>query len=174
MTPKKRQTKKEKITQLEKQLNEAKAEAERYLSQLKYTKADLANMQKQNQRRLNDVMERANGQILEQLLPILDELEIFQTINDTDNDKLREGIGMVLKKLYKIIESEGVKPIKATGSKFDPFKHEAILEVETVEEPEGYVLEELRKGYTYKDRVLRASVVKVARSPRDQEEEEHE
>ncbi|MBE0633999.1 nucleotide exchange factor GrpE, partial [Candidatus Bathyarchaeota archaeon] len=53
----------------------------------------------------------------------------------------------------------------AEGQKFDPFKHEAIMEVETLEEPDGYIVEEIMRGYTFKDKVLRASVVKVARAP---------
>ncbi len=64
-----------------------------------------------------------------------------------------------------MLEMEGVQPIESLGLKFDPFKHEALMEVETLDVEDGCVAEEIRQGYTYKDRVLRASVVKVARAP---------
>ncbi len=159
MSPKK-PTKKE----LEKMLEISEDKAGKYLKELQYAKADLQNIQKQNRKRLQDVMDRANGSILQQLIPILDELQILGS-NDAEVDKLVEGVEMVERKLMKILELEGVQPIEAEGLRFDPFKHEAIMEVETLEVEEGLVTEEIRRGYTYKDRVLRASVVKVARAP---------
>ena len=159
MSPKK-PTKKE----LEKMLEISEDKAGKYLKELQYAKADLQNIQKQNRKRLQDVMDRANGSILQQLIPILDELQILGS-NDAEVDKLVEGVQMVERKLMKVLELEGVQPIEAERLRFDPFKHEAIMEVETLEVEEGLVTEEIRRGYTYKDRVLRASVVKVARAP---------
>ena len=172
MSPKK-PTKKElqkRVEELETQLKDAENKAEKHLSQLKYAKADLENVQKQSRKRIQDVMDRANGGLLQQLLPLLDEVEILAT-NDAEKDKLVQGIGMVLKKLQKVMDSEGVRAIEAEGHPFDPFRHDAVMEVETLEEPDGVVVEEVRRGYMYKDRVLRASMVKVARSPKKSEEE---
>jgi molecular chaperone GrpE len=154
---------KRKIEELENDLKESEKKAEKFLNQLKYAKADLENMQKQNQKRLQEIIERANGKLLEQLLPIADELLLLSYPNSEQN-KLQEGISMVYKKLNKLMETEGIKPIKAKGEPFDPYKHEAIMEIETEEHPEGSVAEEIRGGYMFKDRVLRPSVVKVARS----------
>ncbi len=159
MSPKK-PTKKE----LEKMMEISEDKAGKYLKELQYAKADLQNIQKQNLKRLQVVMDRANGSILQQLIPILDELQILGS-NDAEVDKLIEGVQMVERKLMKVLELEGVQPIEAEGLRFDPFKHEAIMEVETLEVEEGLITEEIRRGYTYKDRVLRASVVKVARAP---------
>jgi molecular chaperone GrpE len=161
------------VEEMEKRIKENEDKAEKYLNQLKYAKADLENIQKQNQKRIVDVIERANGELLQQLLPILEELEMLYK-NDADKDKLVEGVKMIHKKLLKVVEAQGVEPIMAQGYKFDPFKHEAIQEVETTEEPEGYVIEEVRRGYMFKDRVLRASVVKVAKSPKNNLNEEKE
>ncbi len=158
MSPKK-PTKKE----LEKMLEASEDKAGRYLMDLQYTRADMQNMQKQNLKLIQDVMDRANGSILQQLIPLLDELHILGS-NDAE-EKLIEGVQMVERKLMKVLELEGVQPIEAEGLKFDPFKHEAIMEVETLDVEDGCVAEEVRRGYTYKDRVLRASVVKVARAP---------
>ncbi len=176
MSPKKTPTKKElqqRVEELEKKLEETEKEAERYLSQLKYAKADLENIQKQSQKRMQDFMDRANGVLLQQLLPLMDEMEILAT-RDADKENLVQGIGMVLKKTQKVMESEGVRVIEAEGHPFDPYRHDAVMEVETEEEPDGIVVEEVRRGYMYKDRVLRASVVKVARSPRESEEEDQD
>jgi molecular chaperone GrpE len=164
---------KKRIEELEKCLCEAEEKAQRYLDQLKYVKADLDNIQKQSQRRLSETLEKANGELLQQLLPIHDELELLST-RDAEKEKLVEGIRMVNKKMEKLLESSGVQPIEALGKPFDPFKHEAIMEVESEEEPDGYVLEEVRKGYMFKERVLRATVVKVARSPEKPEEDQDE
>jgi molecular chaperone GrpE len=175
MTPK-NPTKKElqqRVEELEKKLEETEKEAERYLSQLKYAKADLENTQKQSQKRMQDFMDRANGGLLQQLLPLMDEMEILAT-RDAEKENLVQGIGMVLKKMQKVMESEGVRVIEAEGHQFDPYRHDAVMEVETDEEPDGIVVEEVRRGYMYKDRVLRASVVKVARSPRKSEEEDQD
>lgn len=176
MSPKKTPTKKEqreRIEELEDKLKETEEKADKYLSQLKYARADVENIQRQSQKRMQDVMDRANGGLLQQLLPLLDEVEILAT-RDAEKENLVQGMGMVLKKLQKIIEAEGVGVIEAEGHPFNPFKHDAVMEVETSEEPDGTVLEEVRRGYMYKDRVLRASVVKVARSPKQSEEEDQD
>lgn len=172
MSPKKKAPKpKERIAELEKALTESEKKSEKLLSQLKYAKADLENIQKQNQRRISDIIDRANGRLLEQLVPLMDELTLLAAAENGNDEKVSEAIGMVRNKLIKIMETEGVRPIEALGYPFDPFKHEAMMEVETEEEPEGFVLEEIRKGYMYKERVLRASMVKVARTPKKIEEE---
>jgi len=151
------------IEEMDKQLEISEDKAGKYLNELQYAKADMQNMQKQNLKRTQDVMDRANGSILQQLIPILDELQILGS-NEADG-MLIEGVQMVERKLMKVLEMEGVQPIEAEGLKFDPFRHEAIMEVETLDIEDGHVAEEIRQGYTYKDRVLRASVVKVARAP---------
>ena len=175
MTPK-TPTKKElqqRVEELEKKLEDKEREAGKYLSQLKYAKADLENIQKQSHKRLQDVMDKANGSLLQQLLPLMDEMEILAT-RDADKEKLVQGMGMVLKKMQKVMEAEGVHAIDAEGRPFDPYRHDAVIEVETGEEPDGTVVEEVRRGYMYKDRVLRASVVKVARCPREDEEKDQD
>jgi len=78
----------------------------------------------------------------------------------------------VRNKLAKLMEAEGVSPIEALGQPFDPRLHEAVLEEETAEHQDGSVVEEFRKGYRFKDRVLRASMVKVARNPGSDEARE--
>jgi len=100
-----------------------------------------------------------------QLLTILDELDLALEASKTSKGNIIEGVGMVRNKLLRLMESEGVTPIEAVGTPFDPRLHEAVLEVEARDSPDGSVVEEFRKGYRFRDRVLRASMVKVARNP---------
>ena len=103
MTPKK-PTKKElqqRVEELEKKLEEKEKEAGKYLSQLKYAKADLENIQKQSHKRMQEFMDKANGGLLQQLLPLMDEMEILAT-RDADKEKLVQGMEMVLKKLQDL------------------------------------------------------------------------
>jgi len=165
----KRQKLEERISELEKLLVESRKQAGTYLTQLKYARADLDNINKQTQRRVDDSIERAIARTLEGLLPIADELKIASsTLKDCNNV---EGLRMIHSKLMKFLESEGVKPIEAVGCPFDPYKHEAITEIETKNYTPGTVAEEIRSGYTYKAKVLRASMVKVARAPSEKKEE---
>ncbi len=159
------ETNEEDIENLKKRLKDADEKAERYLNQLKYAKADLENLQKNTQRRIEQIIERANGRLLGELLPITDELDLaIQNVNSTKNPEFYNGLQMVKKKLNRLLELEGVKPIDTEGESFDPHLHEALLEVETTDYPNGSIVEEIRKGYTYNNRVLRASIVKVAKN----------
>ena len=107
------------------------------------------------------------------LLPIVEELDLaIEAARKTANSGILKGVEMVKKKIEKMLDSEGVSPIEAVGRTFDPHLHEAVIEVETSDQPDGTVIEEIRKGYTYRDQVLRASMVKVARNPSSKEDEE--
>jgi molecular chaperone GrpE len=155
----KRQKAEDRIAELEKQLTDTGKTLETYTTQLKYAKADLDNLQKQTQKRIDEATDRNNARILTQLLTLADELCIVAANTKNEAD------AMIHAKLLKLLETEGVKPIGAQGKPFDPYKQEAILEVETATSPPGTVVEEIRGGYTYKDKVLRAAMVKVARAP---------
>jgi molecular chaperone GrpE len=153
------------VTELEASLEEERKKAEKYLSQLKYARADLENLQKRTQKNIEEALERANGRLLMQLLTILDELDLALEASRYSKGDIVEGVEMVRNKLLRLMESEGVTPIEAVGTPFDPRLHEAVLEVEARDSLDGSVVEELRKGYRFRDRVLRASMVKVARNP---------
>jgi len=159
----------EKLETINVALEEEKRNSEMLLTQLKYIQADLENLQKRTQKRINEAVDRTSAQLLEKLLPILDELELAICAAKKSNKNILEGVKMMSNKLKRLIESEGVSAIKAIDKPFNPNYHEAIIEVETSDYPEGYIAEEIRKGYTYKGRVLRTSLVKVARNPNSEE-----
>jgi len=174
MSPKSKKKLEEKIVELEKALEDEKIQSQKYLNQLKYTKADLDNLQKQSQKRINDVISRANGRLLLQLLPIVDEIHMAVNTAENVNENILVGVNMVKGKLLKLLETEGVKPIEAVGKPFDPRYHEAVFEVDTKDHPDGYVMDEIRGGYTYNDRILRASMVKVARNTSSESEDDED
>ncbi len=177
MSPRKSKAKiqEEKISELEKGLADERKTSEKYLSQLKYAKADLENLQKRTQRRIDEAKEKANGRIVMQLLTILDELDLAISAAENSKGDIIEGVGMIRGKLWKLLDAEGLALIDAYGRPFDPNLHEAVLEVETDEVENGCVVEEFRKGYKFKGRVLRASMVKVAKnSGSDDVKEENE
>jgi len=131
------------------------------------------NLQKQMQKRIDEAVIRGNERLVVQLLPVVEDLDLAaEAATSTNNGSLLEGIEMVRRKLGKLLESEGLTPIEALGRAFDPHLHEAVLEVESCDHADGTVIEEFRKGYLYKGRVLRASMVKVARSPSSREVQE--
>jgi len=175
--PKKKAAEKEerlnRVAELEAELRVEKEKAGTYMNQLKYARADLENLRKQTQRQIEEALDRRSRYLLMSLLPIVEELDLaIEAAENNANAGVLKGVEMVKRKMEKILESEGMTPIEAAGKAFDPHLHEAVLEVETKDHPDGTVIEELRKGYTYKNRVLRASMVKVARNPSSKDEEE--
>jgi molecular chaperone GrpE len=103
------------------------------------------------------------------LLPILDNFEMAQAAAQTaQGDKLaslQAGIAMVQQQLKGILAETGLEEIDANGKPFDPTLHEAVSQLETTETPEGNVVQQLRKGYKLRDRLLRPASVVVAKTP---------
>lgn len=122
-----------------------------------------------NYRKRTDKEKKANYELGEtdfllKLLPVVDNFERgFEALEDEDReDAFAKGMDMIYKQLMKLLEDEGVTPIDAAGKPFDPMLHNAVMQQpsETVES--GCVIQEFQKGYMFKDRVLRHSMVIVA------------
>ena len=105
-----------------------------------------------------------NGKVaaIEELLPVVDNFDRATAAMGEDDSQLAQGIKMVAKQLYDALDKLGVKPIEAAGQKFDPNLHNAVMHVEDENYGENEVAEELLKGYTCGDKVIRYSMVKVA------------
>src|ERR1700730_12098086 len=152
-------------TPLEAQLEAARAEAAAYLDDLQRLKAEFDNYRKRIVKEQTGLVERASASLLHRLLPVLDnfELAVASAEESREFDRMLKGIEMVFGELKEVLTAEGLTAIAAKGKAFDPNYHEAALQVDGEEDGEAYVAEELRSGYTYKGRVLRPSMVKVAR-----------
>jgi molecular chaperone GrpE len=151
---------------LERQLEVEKKRSEEYLLRLQYLQADFDNLKKRFDRQLEQVRCYSNERLLIQLLEVVDELELAvetaQAISQ--GEALVQGVQMTLKRLRKVLEQEGVFALECERKPFDPSKHNAIATVEC-DDVEGCVVEEVRKGYIMKDKVLRPSIVKVSSKP---------
>lgn len=133
-------------------------------AETKYTRllAECENIRQRNEKesgKLYDI-----GGVLEKLLPVVDNFErAMAAIPDEDKDRPFElGVANIYKQLMTSLESIGVKPMDCAGEQFDPTFHNAVMHVEDDNYEENVIVEEMQKGYMYKDQVLRFSMVKVA------------
>lgn len=152
---------------LEAELAQAKAQANEYLDQWRRTAADFSNYRKRMEREREEMSRFSNALLLTKLLPVLDDLGRALATLPSDLRRLTwiEGISLIERKLWFVLEGEGLKPIEAVGQPFDPTRHEAVLREETTAHPDGQVIAELQRGYELHGRVLRPSLVKVAVAP---------
>ncbi len=152
----------EEVKMLKEQLEAARAEAAEYKDRYLRAVAEMDNMRKRLEKRYADEAEQEKKRFLRSLLPLVDNLEMVLKHSDSDAEVLRQGVAMIVQELMRTLEREGVRPIKSVGERFDPFVHEAVEVVETDEYPPDTVVEEVQKGYTYKQDLLRPARVRVA------------
>jgi len=146
----------EQITELKKQIDEIQGRLFRTL-------ADFDNYKKRAVKEKEEIAKYASAQLVELLLTSLDNFErALLASNETKNfESLVDGVQMVYRQIEEVLNKEGLEPIEAIGQPFNPEVHQAVMQVETEEYASGIVVEELQKGYKYKGKVLRPSMVKV-------------
>ena len=150
-----------KAMQLElKQANElAEANKEKYTRLL----ADVDNMRVRNEKENAKMFDYGASATLEKLLPVIDNFErALDSVKEEEKTPFEQGIEMIYKQLMTCLEELGVKPIEAVGQEFNPDLHNAVMHVDDETAGDNIVVEEFQKGYTYKDFVVRHSMVKVA------------
>ncbi len=151
---------------LEEQLEFAKREAAEHLDDLLRLKAEFENYRKRVVKEQTALVERASQQLVERLMPVLDNFELALIAADRtkDYDSLVRGVEIVYGELMDLLHREGLQKIEALGKPFDPTQHEAVLEVgDGPAEGDPVVAEVVRNGYTLKGKVLRPAMVKVVR-----------
>jgi molecular chaperone GrpE len=136
-------------------------ENEQLMGRLQRLQADFDNYRKRVRAEKQDWNTQALCDLVRDLLPVLDNLERAGKAEGSAEAVLA-GIDLVYKQFLGVLEKEGLSAIEACGLPFDPNCHHAIVQVEC-DEPENTVVDELQKGYRLKDKVLRASMVKVAK-----------
>ena len=137
------------------------AERDEYLAHLQRTQAEFDNYRKRMLRDQTAHLERATGNLIEQLLPVLDSFELALNSAGTDVERLRKGVELVYSEFLGAMEKAGLERIEALGKPFDPEEHEAVMHVED-DGGEPGVRDVVRSGYRFKGRVLRPAMVKVA------------
>jgi molecular chaperone GrpE len=130
-------------------------------TRLQRLQADFDNFRKRIKSERQEWTNQAQCDLIRELLPVIDNLERARQVEGTA-EALLAGVDLVYKQFLSVLEKQGLSVIEACGTEFDPNFHHAILQVEC-DQPENTVVEELQKGYCLNDRVLRASMVKVAK-----------
>ena len=125
--------------------------------------AEFDNFRKRTDKEKAQMFEQGQGNVLEKLLPIIDNFERgLQAVPEEEKDgAFADGMNKIYKQLIKQLEDLGVTPIEAVGKEFDPNLHNAVMQVDSEEYESGVVAQELQKGYMFHDTVLRHSMVGV-------------
>ena len=126
--------------------------------------AEFDNFRKRTEKEKSAMYEIGAKSVIEKLLPIVDNFERgFSTVAEEDKeDSFVKGMEMVYKQILTTFETIGVKPIEAVGQEFNPDLHNAVMHVDDETVGDNIIVEEFQKGYTYRDTVVRYSMVKVA------------
>ena len=131
---------------------------------LQRVQADFENYKKQVEKRAPEMEKMATKKVISELLPILDSFEL--ALKNKDCKEFADGIELVYSQFFSALEKQGLKTINTQGEKFDPFKHEALLKEES-KEPEDTIIDELQKGYTLNDEVIRFTKVKLSKGKQE-------
>jgi molecular chaperone GrpE len=150
------------------ELKEDAAKAREHWEQLLRTSADFENFKKRTARERQDLARYANESLLQKLIPILDSLDMAlaaASAQPATVEALQTGVAMIHQQLKTALADAGLEEIDATNKTFDPNWHEALSQQETDDVDEGQVVQQLRKGYRLRDRLLRPAGVVVAKKP---------
>ena len=151
------------------ELKQRAAKAEENWDRLVRTTADFDNYKKRAAREKQEAIKFANESLLEKLIPVLDTFDMALAATQNGDAKtvqsLQAGIAMVHQQLRNALKDAGLEEVEAGGKAFDPNLHEAVAQKETTEIPEGQVVQQMRKGYKLRERLLRPASVVVAKPP---------
>lgn len=146
---------------IKKEKDKKEQQIEELTDRLKRSMAEFDNYRKRTEKEKSSMYIIGAKEIVEKILPVVDNFE-RGLAQAPEGDPFAEGMKMTYKQLMTTLEELGVKPIEAVGQEFNPDFHNAVMHVEDEESGENMVVEEFQKGYTYKDFVVRHSMVKVA------------
>jgi molecular chaperone GrpE len=151
-------------TERDSELEKLKAERDSAIDRLARLQAEFENARKRAAREQQDFREYALADAVKALLPTLDSFERALKASEAEKSEFRGGVELIYKQLQDALAKLGLRGIPAKGEPFDPHLHQAVEMVDTDEVEDHHVLEELQRGYKLKDRLLRPSMVKVARN----------
>ena len=157
-------SKKDKKDKKDVKIEELTGKVEELNDRLLRNLAEFDNFRKRNEKEKAQMFEVGAKTIVEKILPTIDNFErgLASVPEDKKDDPFVQGMDKVYRQLMSSLEEAGVKPIEAVGKEFDPNLHNAVMHVEDENSPDNTVVEELQKGYTYRENVVRHSMVKVA------------
>lgn len=155
----------EQITELQNRATKADEHWERLLR----TTADFDNFKKRAAREKQEAIKSATESLLQKVIPVLDNFEMALAATQTSSadsvKSLSDGVTMIHSQLKSVLTDAGLEEVESAGKPFDPNLHEAVSQQESTDVPEGHVLQQLRKGYKLRERLLRPATVIVAKAP---------
>ncbi|MDI6603937.1 MAG: nucleotide exchange factor GrpE [Thermoanaerobacteraceae bacterium] len=150
------------LEELREKFKQKENEANEYLELVQRLKAEFENYRKRTQKEKCELIEFGQEKIILDILPVIDNFE-RALCSEGDDKTFREGIELIYKQFKGILEKSGVKEIHAEGEIFDPHKHHAVMQEEVEDKKENEIIEVLQKGYILNNKVIRPSMVKVAK-----------
>ena len=151
------------------EFEQVRAERDRLVDRLARMQAEFENARKRAERERAEFRDFATGNVVEQFLPVLDHFELALKASGSV-EQLRSGVELIVKQMGEVLRQLQVTPIAAVGEVFDPRVHEALGTVEREDIPDQHVAEEIRRGYRFRDRLLRPAMVRVAHNPAQKSE----
>jgi molecular chaperone GrpE len=145
-----------------------KAERDELVDRLARLQAEFENARKRENRERADFRDFAVANAVEQFLPVLDNFQLALGSSGSA-EQVRTGVGLIVKQMEEVLRSLQVRPVETVGVKFDPRVHEALETVERDDLPDHQVLDEVRRGYQIRERLLRPALVRVVSNPRQKE-----
>src|SRR5690349_15840071 len=148
----------------EEELRKTKAERDLLYDRLARMQAETENLRKRAAREQSDFKEYAVADVVKSLLPILDSFD--RALETHAGEENFRGVELINRQMHDALAKLGLRPIPAQGEVFDPHLHQAIQMVDTSDVEDNHIIEELQRGYKFKDRLLRPAMVRVARNPK--------
>jgi molecular chaperone GrpE len=158
----------EATAQLQSEVDRFKNERDQAVERLARLQAEFENARKREARERTDFREFAVSGAVEQFLPVLDNFQL--ALGSAGSvEQLRAGIELIVKQMEEVLRSLNVVPVETVGTKFDPRVHEALESVDRSDLPDHQVLDEVRRGYRIRDRLLRPALVRIVNNPQQKE-----
>ena len=145
-----------------------KSDRDQLFDRLARLQAEFENARKREARERADFRDFAVANAVEQFLPVLDNFQLALGASGSV-EQLRAGVELIVKQMEEVLRSLNVQPVETNGVKFDPRVHEALEQVERTDLPDNTVLDEVRRGYRIRERLLRPALVRVVHNPQQKE-----
>lgn len=145
-----------------------RAERDALLDRVARLQAEFENARKRETRERADFRDFATAGTIEQFLPVLDNFRLALNSGGSA-EQLRAGVELIMKQMDDVLRSLNVVPVETVGAQFDPRVHEALENVERTDVPDHQIVDEVRRGYRIKERLLRPALVRVATNPQQKE-----
>jgi molecular chaperone GrpE len=146
------------------ELEQLRGERDHLLDRLARLQAEFENTRRREAKERADLRDYAVQGAVEPFLGVMDNFQLALK-SEGSLEQLRSGVGLILKQMEEALKGLQVQPVETVGTMFDPRVHEALGSIETLEYPDHLVLEEVRRGYKIRDKLLRPALVKIASNP---------